>query len=650
MIRKIALTNFLSYRSAAVEFRGSTVAVAGENGSGKSSLLEAIPYALYGVGRDTLANMSRINGDGSHEVSVHLDGGIEVTRGVKAGKGYCTVRSDGDLLASGREATDWVRQYLRMDVDLFLLTSFFGLHDVRHDSLIRVAPSVRLEALQRLSNVGPYRQFHAAAKDRSARSKSALERATARRDGAQVALSSSRQVKADIAAERAALRKAQSKYRALVSRRSDLQVDENKYRSAIAERNEIGVACTYLDREIEKLTQERDDEACTLRMAKDASDAALRGKRETKLPSIDPDAYRARIETAQKALDSASYRLALLRQVGEVTGNACPLCAAPVSAAQLADWDQERSALVGVMERQRNAIRGDQNSVEHFRSTEKRIARFSDELARAAKQGQESSDELARIDREMVKLEGERAAKKSRHFDLCARLDNDHATIKADLEEVNAGIDVQQSAIAAAKKGIKVLEGQLGTITVTKRLIAECDGEIARHSADVVACELLVRAWSRYGIPMELMRNTMRTIAEVSTDVYREFDDGRITVEEVEDRGKPGVEFYLSDRRGRRTFSQLSAGEKVMFFVSVRVAVSEIAARNGARKADFLVLDEAMGNLSPRRRDDLVRLINKVLRKRYPQVIMVSHTVMRDIFTETVQVTADGGVSTLEVA
>ena len=69
--------------------------------------------------------------------------------------------------------------------------------------------------------------------------------------------------------------------------------------------------------------------------------------------------------------------------------------------------------------------------------------------------------------------------------------------------------------------------------------------------------------------------------------------------------GKPGVQFFLSDRKGQRTFNQLSEGEKVMFFVSVRVAIAQIIAEDGV-SIDYLILDEAMGNLSPKRRDDLV--------------------------------------------
>ena len=87
-----------------------------------------------------------------------------------------------------------------------------------------------------------------------------------------------------------------------------------------------------------------------------------------------------------------------------------------------------------------------------------------------------------------------------------------------------------------------------------------------------------------------------------------------------------------------------------MFFVAIRVAIAQIVAEDNPITVDYLVLDEVMGNLSPKRRDDLVRLINKVLRKLFPQVIMVSHTEMRDIFSQTIRVSVENDVSKLEVA
>ncbi len=49
---KLVLKNFLSYREATLDFRGlHTACICGANGAGKSSLLEAIAWAVWGQSR-----------------------------------------------------------------------------------------------------------------------------------------------------------------------------------------------------------------------------------------------------------------------------------------------------------------------------------------------------------------------------------------------------------------------------------------------------------------------------------------------------------------------------------------------------------------------------------------------------------------------
>lgn len=650
MITRVRLKNFLSYEDETVELGGSTIAVTGENGAGKSSLLEAIPYALFGLGRDTMGNMSRINGDGSHEVIVWI-GDVEVKRGRKgSGTGYCEVRIDGDLKAKGKEATEWIQQYLGMDADTFMLTAFFGLHDVRHDPLIRVLPSARLETLQKLSEVGPYRLFHKRAKEEYARAAKAVDQAMARKDGAESAMGDPDEIKSLMVEEEKALHDAEEQYRLSKERKSKLLVEEEKYQAFLREKSELGIERKTLDRDIRQVEHERQEAERSLESAKTTSEESRSAKKKIKLPAIKPEDYREEIERMTAQIGEAAGRLDLLRQAGTFEGNTCPLCLSHVSDEQLSAWETEREELEARISQLQADSGTKRSAMRRFNDLRNELDALGDSIASAVGAGEKAQKAITDCDRELSRLRSEKEKKDGRYIDLQERLGDDYQRLHRDIEAVNEQLDGSSGDMRAAKRGIRAYKDQLEAIKQTRKEIAEYGKVIKSNSVRMQAAELLVSAWSRYGIPMRLMRETMQTIANVSTEVYKEFDDGRITVQEVEDRGKPGVEFFLEDRKGQRTFAQLSAGEKVMFFVAVRVAVAEIVARSGARAADFLILDEAMGNLSPKRRDDLIRLINKVLRNRYPQVVMVSHTEMRDIFTETLRVSAENGISRIEVA
>jgi len=114
------------------------------------------------------------------------------------------------------------------------------------------------------------------------------------------------------------------------------------------------------------------------------------------------------------------------------------------------------------------------------------------------------------------------------------------------------------------------------------------------------------------------------------------------------DGAKPGLEFMLYDEMGARSYKALSIGEKVMVYLAIRVAISQIINANKNNKIDFLILDEIAGNLSQTRREALTKLTNSLLRKFFTQVFMVSHVDLRDIFNETLSVTKVNGISKVE--
>ena len=69
-IRRLALTNFRSYRAASIELSAEPVVLVGANGAGKTNLIEAISFLTPGRGlrRATLEEVAFSEGDGSWAV------------------------------------------------------------------------------------------------------------------------------------------------------------------------------------------------------------------------------------------------------------------------------------------------------------------------------------------------------------------------------------------------------------------------------------------------------------------------------------------------------------------------------------------------------------------------------------------------------
>ena len=78
MIRRVTLTNFRSYRAAALATGDKPIVLFGPNGAGKTNLLEAISFLAPGRGlrRATLDEVAFREGDGSWAVAAEVEGAL----------------------------------------------------------------------------------------------------------------------------------------------------------------------------------------------------------------------------------------------------------------------------------------------------------------------------------------------------------------------------------------------------------------------------------------------------------------------------------------------------------------------------------------------------------------------------------------------
>lgn len=124
MLKSIRLRNFKKHADLRVEFDSGLTSVTGENASGKSTILRAILFCLFGTeAAGSKANLTRWNADGPMLVELRaVLGGQEVMieRNLKSAR---VLTADNTVLASGHDAvTAWVsEQYGMPDKDLRLL-------------------------------------------------------------------------------------------------------------------------------------------------------------------------------------------------------------------------------------------------------------------------------------------------------------------------------------------------------------------------------------------------------------------------------------------------------------------------------------------------------------------------------------------------
>ena len=257
---KLQLRNFMCYRELdSLDFSGIHLAcLAGDNGHGKSALLDAITWALWGKARAKRDNELIHLGQSEMEVDFEFALGENHYRVIRKrdsrGRGQSSLElqvRDGDLFRpltepTMRQTQARINRILRMDYDTFINSAF--LLQGRADEFTTKPPAERKRILGEILGLSLYDQYEERAKQRArAREVEAeqiaarireMERELERRPQYEQEL---KQAQADVEKLSATLREAEEELRKLREERKELdlkraQIGELSARLAQGER------------------------------------------------------------------------------------------------------------------------------------------------------------------------------------------------------------------------------------------------------------------------------------------------------------------------------------------------------------------------------------------------------------------------------
>jgi exonuclease SbcC len=268
--QKLILANFMCYRQAELDFAGIHVAcLAGENGAGKSSLLDAITWALWGKSRakrdDDLIHL------GQDEMTVDLtfELGMQIYRVLrqrKTGKRATTlldfqIRDDQDddrwrsIAESGIRVTQAkIERILRLDYDTFINSAF--LRQGRADEFTVKTAAERKRVLGDILGLDRWAVYEEQTKERLRTIRAEADTIELRLAEIEGELARQPEYEAELEAAQAtveelgtSLQKAQEAYQQIEMARNELQ-------HAATQINEATTRIEQTERELTALTEE----------------------------------------------------------------------------------------------------------------------------------------------------------------------------------------------------------------------------------------------------------------------------------------------------------------------------------------------------------------------------------------------------------
>ena len=149
MIKKLELKNYRCYSTHSINFNDGLNVIAGENGSGKTTIVEAIAFALFGnkLTRGK-ANAWVSHGKKHGKVILHIDDYV-VTRGDNE---QHVTNSTGEIIARQHVGIDeWMEKTYGLNADLYSTSNYIAQKDIESFSALQPAEKIkRIEKLLRI--------------------------------------------------------------------------------------------------------------------------------------------------------------------------------------------------------------------------------------------------------------------------------------------------------------------------------------------------------------------------------------------------------------------------------------------------------------------------------------------------------------------
>ncbi|MFA5375727.1 MAG: SMC family ATPase [Dehalococcoidia bacterium] len=702
---KLSLRNFMCYREASLSFDGIHVAcLCGDNGNGKSALLDAMTWALWGKSRaktdDELIHLGMTDMEVEFEFAVGRERYRVIRKRSKAKSrragqsvlDFQVAASDGFRSISGnaiRETEHKIIDTLRMDYDTFINSAY--LVQGRADEFSKKEPGKRKQVLADILGLSRYDELESRAreqarlKEREARDTeiaiTQMDSEVAEKGTYEAGLRSASDYVAQMEKE---WQKLQDAVRVLQERKQSLDLKQKQQTDIEKRIKQAQSAISSFDARVQEHRKRIEKYESLVAAYADVSAKVKSHIEELALQEDDLEKKRAQFQEMSNRAHSLTTENAKLKEEMEdlrkkvdmlSSGEAeCPLCGTELGVGGrtkiMENYEKqgvEKKELFRVNEGERNRIEAVAKSLKTEISSIDRAVREGRELwARRA-------ESLDRDYKEAQKsLPDECDALKKAEGEMQQWLETLDAEVK-DLESQKAelvGMPEVEAKLAAAKKelndvarGLEQGRQQMGSVKEKIDRCANLERTRAEKSAlkEAVIKELkiyeeLALAFGKKGIQAMLIENALPELEEEANSLLSRMTDNRMSVKIESQRAlksKEGeaetLDINIGDELGTRRYEMYSGGEAFRIDFALRIALSKLLARRAGAPLPTLIIDEGFGSQDASGRERLVEAINSI-QDDFEKILVITHIdEMKEYFPMRIEVTKGSDGSKVQV-
>lgn len=218
--------------------------------------------------------------------------------------------------------------------------------------------------------------------------------------------------------------------------------------------------------------------------------------------------------------------------------------------------------------------------------------------------------------------------------------------------DLNNSILSLQSLVGGLKQEMMQIQSQ-------EKDLGKFSKEILNLQKEVSNYEELSFAFGKKGIQAMIIEQSLFMIEENANELLKKITSDRMSLRFITQKEKKSggsddnlietLDIKISDELGIRDYEMYSGGEAFRINFAIRIALSKLLASRAGTHLKFLSIDEGFGMLDSAGRDDLVAAINSISPD-FEKILVITHLQeLKDLFPTRIEVTKDSSGSHLEV-
>ncbi len=626
-INKIYLHNVRSHRNNEIEFREGVNVIVGRTGAGKSSILMAIEYALFGSSAFQNSTIMR-RGAKTTRIELEFENGghkYKIVRGLKKSGKSITVDIDNmrvyvdgkqmNLFGRKSDLDSAIKDILQYPEDakgkeLFEITTYTRQDEIR--KIIEMKPEERQEYIDRILQLSKYKltadnlrgvikyfENQKKSKEELIKFNESIEEEIAKLE-TQIA-----EIETKLKENEKMIEDSKAKYSTISKAVQKLEEEYKRKLQAKLRKNKLEGELKAVENEIESISKEIEEIKSKL-------------KKEVKEPKLEEAQMKlAQLIQLRKATEDEIKKIKReIQKIEKLKGGVCPICKQEVGEEHVDKIKAEYSSQV-------ETLNSELNKVEiEIRNAQKEV----ENQMKLRKEYDEYQMLKSKLEEKKKKIESLRKTKEALEKEISNIIVEDVSEIETKLKEKRNKKERILAELNSLQKECNMLKSRLNEVkeeVEKKKKIAE---KIERERKSIERISNLIDTLNRLREDIKNMREIVRrNYLEEFRKIFRKrFEEIRRDETEYTVDIKSDYEPVAYANGQEVKISHLSGGEKTSVALAYKLALSELASMASATApSKLLILDEPTTGLDSEDIKALAEAIKNITH--IPQVIVVTH-------------------------